>query len=224
MPDDDIRELLKVHLKVFVAREGEDDFYVSSVQDIDKNAIFIGMPMSRSLSLVLSRGENLQVRFTKEDASYFFRTSVTRVREDEIPLYGLAWPQEVERKQLRRHVRLGCLLDVEFAEAPSGSKTPAWHKGRAVDISAGGLKLQTDRVYDTGTLLMLRFALPLRQRTLEIETQARVVRKETEDPPPGTKSKPIRRYGLEFLDLPVRRQDEIMSFIFWKMAENRRVT
>lgn len=223
MPDDDIRGLLKVHLKVFIAREGEDDFYVSSVQDIDRNTIFIGMPMSRSLSLVLSRGDNVQVRFTKEDASYFFRSTVTRVRDDEIPLYGLAWPDKVERKQLRRHVRLSCLLEVEFAEPSPGSKAPVWHRGRAVDISAGGLKLQTDRVYDTGTLLMLRFALPLRQQTLEIETQARVVRRETEDLPPGTK-KPIRRYGLEFLDLPVRRQDEIMSFVFWKMAESRRVT
>lgn len=222
MPEE-INGLLQVNQKLYVARDVGDTFYVSSVQDLEPEAVFIGMPMLRGMTLVLSRGDRIQVRLTREDASYFFHTSVIQVRDETIPLYGISWPENVERKQMRRHFRLNCLIDVSFAERPLGKRAPAWRTGCALDISAGGIRLQTDQVFSPETMLLLRFSLPLREGTVDVETPARIIRRQCEDPPPGSAGKPIYRYGLEFLDLPARRQDEIMAFVFWKMTENRRV-
>lgn len=212
--------ILKVNQKVEVARSGEGEFYPALIQDVADDFFCITIPYLRGMPLVLVPGEQVDVRVIESDAAYFFTAAVLGRRRDEIPLYGLSIPTEVKRIQRRRFARVETLLEVWYAPVPQGDEAPAFRQGWAVNLSGGGLCLGTDYRFEIGDQILLRFTLDLGERRLEVATQGRIVRRDVmSEGSPGSGY----RYGVEFLDLPMREQDLICRYVFRKMAERRRL-
>jgi len=214
-----LREL-SIAQKLYVARAGEEEWYVSSLQDLNENGLYIAMPYLRGGALVLSPGEEIQVRFVRENGVYLFTSRVLARKHETVPLYLIAYPAEVQRIQQRRFVRLPILLDVLYAPVPEKpDEQPVWVKGRTADLSGGGMRLRVPEPLPVGTRLLLKFYLPWEKKPVEMALQGRVVRTEvTEGREPGEK---LYFLGIEFVDIRRRDQDEIIRFIFRKMAERR---
>jgi len=210
---------LSVNQRILVALEGTDEYYVSSVEDITADEVFISVPYRRQVPLLLSRGDRVTVQFTGENECFAFNTTVTTRREDKILLYGLAFPDEIKRIQRRRDVRLSIILDVQYAEAPEGDAEPVFRAGQALDISAGGMRLVCEKEYPPGTVLLVKFRLPLRNSFFETAARAEVVRTE----PVALEKKRLYHSGIKFLDMPQNHRDKIFSYIFWKMMEQARL-
>lgn len=214
-----LRELT-VAQKLYVARAGEEEWYVSSLQDMNDSGLYIAMPYLRGSALVLSPGEEVQVRFTHESGVYMFTSRVLARKQETVPLYRIGYPTEVKRIQQRRFVRLPIMLDVIYAPVPEKpAQQPVWVKGRTADLSGGGLRLRVRELLPVGTLLTLKFYLPWEKKPVELTLEGRVVRTEvTEGREPGEK---LYFLGIEFVNITRRDQDEIVRFIFRKMAERR---
>lgn len=210
---------LAINQRVLVALEGSDEYYVSSVEDITADAVFIAVPYRRQVPLVLSRGDRVTVQFTGENECFAFNTTVISRREDRILLYGLAFPEEIKRIQRRRDVRLCVMLDIQYAEVPEGDAAPVFKPGQALDLSAGGMRLVCEKEYPPGTVLLVKFRLPLRGGFFETVTKAEVVRTE----PVALEKKRLYHSGVKFLDMPQNHRDKIFSYIFWKMMEQARL-
>ncbi|MEW6181672.1 MAG: PilZ domain-containing protein [Bacillota bacterium] len=210
---------LSVSQRIQIALVGIPDYFVSVVEDITANEIFIAVPYRGLAPLVLSPGDRVKVNFPGDGELFTFESTVTGKRESGIALYGLSFPEKVERIQRRRDVRLFVLHEVYYAEVPAGKEQPVFKKAKALDISAGGLRLVAENDYPLGTILLIRFTLPMRNNALETFTKAKVVRQE----PILLDKQRLFHLGLEFIDLPQGQKDKIFSYIFWKMMEQSRL-
>jgi len=210
---------LAVNQRIVVALEESEEFYVSSVEEITPEEVFISVPYRRRMPLMLSRGDRVKVEFPGNNEYFSFMTAVTGRREEGVLLYSLAFPEKIKRIQRRRDVRLAVLLDVAYAPLPEGDGAAAFKEAKALDLSAGGLRLVTEQEHPPGTMLLVKFRLPLRKESFETVTKAEVVRTE----PVMLEKRRLFHLGLKFVDLPQAHRDKIFSFIFWKMMEQARL-
>lgn len=208
-----------VNQRIQVALENSDEYYVSSVEDITADAVFIAVPYRQQMPLVLSPGDRVKVQLPGTGECFSFTTTVTGRREEGVLLYSLAFPEEIKRIQRRRDVRLPVLLNVFYAEVPEGDASPVFKETKALDLSAGGLRLVTEEAYPPGTQLIVKFRLPVRNNFIETVTRARVIRQE----PVVFEKRRLYHLGIEFLDLPQSQKDKIFSYIFWKMMKQNRL-
>ncbi|MGO0121714.1 flagellar brake protein [Desulfothermobacter acidiphilus] len=220
MPEGSQLPELTVSQRVQVARAGEEDYYVSTVEDITDEAIFIALPYRQRSPLMLEVGDRVKVLFPGESECFWFSSTVrARLEEGKVILYALTLPTTVKRVQRRRDVRLYETMPVEFAPYREGEE-PAWQPTLALDLSAGGVRIASPRAYEPGSTLWVRFRLPLRNEELEIATPARVARCE----PVVLEGKRLYHLGLEFLQLSRSQKDKIFSYVFWRMMEKRRLS
>lgn len=215
----DVRELLRINLNIKVSRAaGENDWYASSVQDLSPNSFFISVPTQGPNPLVLGMGERVLVTFVAEMSRYEFDTKVVGWRQDNIPLYELALPDEVRRIQLREFVRVPVIMDVDYALDTGEGERPAYKKCTSLDLSGGGIRLLLKKEIPTGSRLALRFTLPLKTGAEVMEVKGKVVRSWS-DPDTGN-----YQCGVQFVGISRRQQDLIVRYVLFKLSEQRRLT
>jgi c-di-GMP-binding flagellar brake protein YcgR len=213
------RVTLTISQRIEVSLEGTEEYYVSAVEDITADTIYIAVPYRSQIPLLLSEGDRVNVKYIGDSELFFFETSVVGRREDKVLLFGISFPEKLKRVQRRRDVRLCTLHDVFYAEIPEENERPVFKHANALDLSAGGLRLVTDKPFEVGTRLQLKFQLPVRDTFYEIATKAQVKRQE----PILMDNQRVYHLGLEFLELPQNQKDKIFSYIFWKMMEQKRL-
>lgn len=212
-----VLDRLQVNQKIQVARLGEGDWYASVVQDITEREVHISLPRLRGNLLVLNPGDEVEVRFFDEHASFLFPARCVGRRLESIPLYRLVPAGEARRIQQRQYVRLKCLLEVSYAQPPEGSRRPRFRRAYSLDISGGGMLLATEEELPVGQVLLLEFSLPLREGAKKMELKGRVVRSFRDE----DSGKP--RVALQFEEITRAQQDLIVRYIFQCMAEQARL-
>ncbi|MBO8129176.1 MAG: PilZ domain-containing protein [Peptococcaceae bacterium] len=207
--------------KIEVTRVGEETYYNSSIQDVDRDTFAIEMPYRNTQPLDLQKGDTVSVRFPVEGAAIAFETvCLGRFKENNVVFYRLRMPSKVRRIQLRRFVRLDCCLDVTYAVETAGDKKRSYRTAKALDISGGGLRFADEKEYRVGDVLHLKFSLPLPEGRTDFATRGRIVRRYKVEKKGGDY---VWHYGIEFLDLKLQEQDMIVQYIFRKMAEGQRL-
>ena len=98
---------------------------------------------------------------------------------------------------VRRYLRAAVELEVR------GEQKNYVFTGKTLDISVGGLLLETNSPMKIGETLTMRFFLPISES--EIEIQARVQREVT--------SEDRYQYGLSFIDLPEQAKSVLADFV-----------
>jgi c-di-GMP-binding flagellar brake protein YcgR len=163
-------------------------------------------------------GDAVTARFGRaNDASYYFSAEVRELRRGLRLGMVLGWPEAVERRQNRRHVRMMARFDVYLGRVDDPS---SWERARSVDVSGGGIGIVGLSALAVGDEMRVRCSLPRARGLCTIDTLARVVRC-------GPASETSRggvlmwRSGLEFMRMPIRRQDELMATVMWNLARRR---
>lgn len=209
---------IHVRQKIQVLKPGTNEWFNSSIQDIKQNVISISWPYLQERPLVLCKGDTVQVRLAAERAAYYFNTTVIGETKDNINLYQLAYPREVERIQQRSHVRLPVVLDVKYAVLQDDKKPLKFIDASVVDLSGGGMKLAVREEIKENTRLMLNFILPFRGKPELVKLEAIVIRNQLVD-----QVRLIYHLGVKFVDISFHQQDMIVRFIFERMAQQKRL-
>ncbi|MBF7081945.1 PilZ domain-containing protein [Desulfallas sp. Bu1-1] len=209
---------LRISQKIQVAKKDSKDLFNSSIQDIKNGVISIAMPYLKERPMVLRRNDEVTVRFTLDESSYMFETRVLGEARDNIILYRLAYPAEINRVQQRMHVRLQVMMDIQYAVLERDNKAMTYKKATTVDISGGGMKIAVRKRIKENTLIKVIFTLPLRSRPERMELAARVVRSQKVDP-----GKELYHLGIKFENINFGQEDKIVRFIFEKMAQQKRL-
>ena len=211
---------LKIRQKIMVTRKGEKQWFFSSVQDLRENGeLFIEMPREGESALVLYRGEEVNVRFSAEGASFVFSAPVLGKTVDKIPMFHLGPPEDIQRVQQRNFVRFPVALEVFYALPPEKNRRPRYKKALSIDLSGGGMRLAMDELVAEGTVLNLKFSLPLKKGLKEIATAGKVVRRWAFE----TEGAITYQVAIEFEGISRTQQDYIVNFIFHRMAEQGRL-
>jgi len=214
-----LTEGIKINQNIRVTRtEGEEDWYISDIQDIGKHDISISIPTKGSNPLVLNSGDLVKISLVSETSRIEFKTKVVEWRFDNIPLYALALPKDFKRVQLRDYVRIPIILEVNYADLPDPGQKPVFIKCNSLDLSGGGIRLLLQKEYPADTSLLLKITIPLPARQEELEVVGRVVRSW---PDQNVK---LYQTALQFIKISRKQQDLIIRFILTKMSERRRLS
>lgn len=209
---------IQINQTIRVTRiDDKDDWYVSSVQDLDQKNLCISIPTQGPIPLILHRGDIVRISLVSGKERYEFETRMLGQRQDNIPLYVLLLPKEYRHVQLRDFVRIPIVMDMYYAKLPEEGQMPVFNRCNSLDLSGGGVRFLLEHDYAAGTMLFLRFTLPFVNNPVEIEVKSKVVR--------SAYVESVKRYHIvaKFEEISRRDQDLIVRFTIMKLTEPNRL-
>lgn len=209
---------LEIGQKMYVARGEDADSYVTSLQDITREDLLVGIPYYLNQPLILVNGDTVLVNYVGGDGVYRFSTVCRGRLLQGVVLYLLSRPEKVERIQRRSLVRLPVAMEVRAGEKPKDGKVREYHRRHASDIGAGGMSLILDNPPEMDAEFSLEFSIPVQGRLRRIIADGRVKRVQRLD-----QDDPVKyAVGVKFQGLSQGEEDAIVAYIFRKMSEERR--
>jgi c-di-GMP-binding flagellar brake protein YcgR len=137
--------------------------YLSSIQDVSENHIYVSLPIVRGDYILARTGELFDVTLYDPTGMYSFTVVVANRLTRPIPMLALEKPAQVKRFQQREFPRARAYLDVLYRplSLPTGGavetpKESVWTK----DISMGGICMVVDRQLPQGLNVALRIDFP----------------------------------------------------------------
>lgn len=212
-----LQTYLKIGQKIYVLQEGKKDKYVSSIENFNENKIYISIPYCQQVPLVLHRGEQFKIQMPTPENILQFKSTVLSMAQDNIPLIAISYPDKVERIQLRKFVRLDILMNAQYAVLPEQGNEPEFKSARALNISAGGIKLAVNELIKQGTQVIVQFNLNIKNKDVSFSQLCTVRRTTLVD---YVKKPELFHIGLEFNNIGRRDSDLIVQFIFDRMRKN----
>ncbi len=192
---------------------GRRHIFYSRIEDTGRTSMTIAAPYRRGFYLPPSAGREMGVRVAADTCAYIYKARLLRHAADPIPMWIISPPADVKKIQMRSHVRIRAVLDVnlEIVDEDKGGGVIAT---LTRDISAGGLKAALLLPLIAGTKVKVSLNLP---GTGTVEALGEVIR---DIPPeePGDK----RTAAIKFTDIRERDRGEIVKFIFKKQVERRK--
>jgi len=212
------REYFYVNQKIQVGYpDRQDDWYASSVSDVNSKEIHITVPIKETRSLILFRNEIIEVSFFEEMARYVFPTRVIRRIQENIPLYILDKPSAYKRIQLREYFRVPVDIQVGYAHLPRGANQPVFAWADCLDLSGGGLRLAIAEGLEKDDKLILTFTLPFKEQPEELTIYGLVERVWKEE------ESRTRQVAIRFVNITQKQIDLITRHLFAVMLELKRL-
>lgn len=150
-------------LNLAVGEIGKEGVYACRVIDIHKDKLVISRPVFQYGDSLLANNRPVQARFTRADAAYSFKARIVepeKAKDDEMYLVECG---KVERLQRRRFVRLDLVYPVQYKLLRKPIKEPielqgrGFYVGRTLNMSAGGILLQSEHKIKTNQLILIDF-------------------------------------------------------------------
>ena len=188
---------------------GEIEEYASKVESIEKDNLFlVHTPIRKSEMVMLLNDTVITVTYMVEKKGmYKFDAKVIeKVRKGKITFIRIKRISDIVENQRRQFFRIETNFKVDLKRKDSEEIEHV----ASLDISAGGMKVYTDRKIELGDILDTYFSLD--ETKMYIETK--VVKKVRNDN--------IRNrweISLEFLNLSEKERESIIRFVFEKERE-----
>jgi c-di-GMP-binding flagellar brake protein YcgR len=198
-------------VNVSPALEG-DSWYASTVVEVGGQSFSIQTPCTGKIPVSIHSGNKIRVRVPTEEGLFLLSCEVLgEVSEPEARI-ELEFPKEVIHLERRAFQRLPIQLETQYAEIRNGGGL-SFSRSTSLDISGGGMRLETNRHCPRETLLRVKFQIPLSQMEEELILTGRIVRSV---PGEGARKSQI---GVEFIDISPRQQESLVQFVLDRTRE-----
>ncbi|MFO7875185.1 MAG: PilZ domain-containing protein [Desulfovermiculus sp.] len=139
-----------------------------------------------------------------------------RLQSVESDDHALFVPTDIElEEQNRDYFRVQTSLEIRIRPRADSDQEYSLQTGRILDISGGGMLMETAEYFAPGTILDLDFGLENNDCQVAIACSAAVVRC-------TSKGRGGHETAVEFRDLPEEQRDVIMSYCFARQREQVR--
>ncbi|WP_054694384.1 flagellar brake protein [Syntrophomonas palmitatica] len=209
-------EDIKVNQLLEIEVEGEKQRLPSRVEEIKDNYLYISMPMRKGALVPLWPGQDIKLIFRDRYSIVGGNSKVVSRRRDPLPHLVVSKPDSLfPVNQKREYVRLQVTLPVRFRilndENKDENQEDIIYQGTTIDISAGGLLINTRAFLQKDQLIELELQLPGQD---SVYCKSRIIRvwdrkRENDD----------FRVAIEFDNITDRQKDKIFKFIFQKQRE-----
>jgi len=196
-----LRNIVKLweRLELKYLDQDKEATFVTRVEDFEKNALITEKPVRIAGSLELKPGHQVEVAFNRDDATYSFQAMVVAIDEKRENIVTLKAISEISRSQRRRFVRIDVAGQVTFKTVEMsmghGPEISLDKSGELLNISAGGVLLNSSTNLKRDNLVLLNFRLKNSQR---LENVLGVVKRhEQVNDPQDSQSDYLT--GIEFL-------------------------
>ena len=153
----------------------------------------------------------------KEESLYLAEAEVVKYIMDRTPICELLVLTDFKRLQRRNYVRIPVQIELEYYV----KGRELGEKGLIIDISGGGILLNTMDPLQVNSEINMRFSLKFPEETTVVYISGMVVR---EDHAPRANADPDfpYKYGVRFEGLSVKEQDHIVKYVMIKVRERIR--
>lgn len=151
-------------LRILVGDERDAGVYVSRIEEIINGGIIITHPEFVSGNSLLRNDLPVIVQIAREDAAYQFHSCIRVQGAETSRRFILTPPRGLQRVQRRMFARVEFPTRVMYAPLPADSKWQNWEKNgvwcetNAVNLSAGGLLMESSEDMRAGMLVALRIS------------------------------------------------------------------
>jgi c-di-GMP-binding flagellar brake protein YcgR len=194
------------------ALEG-DNWYATKILDVGEQSFSVQPPKTMKIPFSAPSGGKIRVSVPSEDGLFLITCGVVGESVGSEPRIELEFPKEVVHLERRAFPRLPIQLETQYAEIRSGTNGLSFSRSTSLDISGGGMRLETNRVCPRETLLRVKFQIPLSQMEEDLILTGRIVRSV---PGEGARKSQI---GVEFIDITPRQQEELVQFVLDRTRE-----
>ncbi|MDF2873745.1 MAG: ycgR [Sporomusa sp.] len=171
--------------------------------------------MTKSLPVMLQRGEVFFGRVVANFAAFEFTSSLIAKQMQPLPVWIIAAPYNIKKIQQRAFVRVDAALPVQITELIDGKEIEDTRITAVTkDISGGGLQIATTHLWPLDTELMVNVDYP---GVGPISLRSKVMRIQQPQP-----DRALFWIGIKFLEINERDRGNIIKFIFKKQLEQRR--
>lgn len=195
-----------------------DNYYKCNIEDCDDKNVFISIPTIDGSFVPLAKGDRVEALYYDEKCLYKFDAIVTGRRIDVVPVILLKRPENVEKIQRRKFVRVTCvqyinytkLSDINIEKIIKSNCEDRFTKAILLDLSGGGMKLRISQEVCIGDNLAVYISLYDEKLLVKGEI-VRVIKDGNEF-----------ICGLSFLELGYKIREKIIQFIFKLMRDQRK--
>ncbi|MBN2084000.1 MAG: PilZ domain-containing protein [Anaerolineales bacterium] len=188
------------------ALEGEN-WFASKVVEVGNTSFFIVNPKIPEGFFPASPGAFLRVRVPSSEGLFQLVCAVLSETQGAEGRIELDFPKEVVHLERRAYPRLPIKLETRYAEIRDTHAGLSFSKSTSLDISGGGILMETHRNCPQETLLRVKFQIPLGQMEEELNLTGRIVRSV---PGEGARKSQV---GVEFIDISPRQQESLIQYI-----------
>lgn len=191
--------------------------YKSTIQDIIKDTILIGIPISDNGVYPLHTGEKVEY-FVINRNEIFKCTSIVlgRKLDNKVNLIILSFPENIKKVQRREYFRLPIIMDIKYCVLSKGNTysriedIPSGYFNKmadalTIDISGGGMKITTKEYLQKENQIVVSLNIPD-----EIKIIASIIWCENDITSKNYKA------AIKFAAIDERTRDKIIKFIFEK--------
>ncbi len=206
-----------------IGPNGNEEKWPTVVQDIDDDGILVMGPTYRGGPVAIDASKDIGIVIFNERTKALVVTRSRRIGvvQDPIFMWRLAPPKEFHSRHQRSHVRLPVNLDATI-HIFDGTQSPRVDHDFPVlllDLSAGGAAFQTDERLPAGpdSAVTLTFELDGSRTAfhVRVELVGAVDERRTAD-------RYLFKHKCQFMDLSLRREDEVTRYVFTEQAEARK--
>ncbi|HET9888088.1 MAG TPA: PilZ domain-containing protein [bacterium] len=155
---------LNQRILLFIPRGPFEGSYITKVLERRKDGFRVYAPSFRATILPIPPGESLDVHFSASSAHYEYRCTILERYPGTIPTILISLPEgEVRRVQRRSFFRIGASFPVAIdPSAPIPGTPPPGPPGRglSVNLSGGGMLVESPELYPDGSLLDVLLEIP----------------------------------------------------------------
>jgi c-di-GMP-binding flagellar brake protein YcgR len=193
-------------VNVSPAMEGEQ-WYAVKVVEVGDGSFSIAPPNLMAGDPAIETGRKIRVSVPTREGLFLFHCSVLVESGESPSRIELEYPKEVVHLERRAFPRLPIRLETEYAEIRHNNSGLNFSRSRTIDISGGGMCLESNRICPRETLLRVKFQIPLGQMEEELILTGRIVRSV---PGEGARKSQL---GVEFIDITPRQQEYLAQFV-----------
>ncbi|HEY5119845.1 MAG TPA: PilZ domain-containing protein [Anaerolineales bacterium] len=199
-------------LNISPSVEGED-WYASKVLKVGPKSFWIDPPKRKYTPLAMESGSEIRISVPSGQGLFLFASRVLGEAIEPNPSIELEYPREITRMERRAYPRLPIRLETYYAEIHAGTGGLVFTRSLALDLSGGGVRLETHRPCPQETLVRLKFHIPVGDQVEEVVVTGRIART---IPTEGMRR---NQAGVEFLDITPRQQKSLVQFIIGNLDE-----
>jgi c-di-GMP-binding flagellar brake protein YcgR len=190
-----------------------DSWFASKVMNVGRTSFWITKPKKPNSPFAGPKGRIFRVRVPTADGLFQFACEVLAESPNGEPRIEMDFPKEVVHLERRAFPRLPLKLETLYAEIRDGGRGPSFSKSNSLDVSGGGIRLETNRVSPQETLLRVKFHIPIERVEQEWILTGRIVRCV---PGEGARKSQV---GVEFIDITPRQQESLVQYVLDRMQE-----
>lgn len=149
-------------LRILVGDERDAGVYVARIEEFINGGIIITNPEFVSGNSLLRNDLPVIVQIAREDAAYQFHSRIRLQGDEALRRFILTPPRGLQRVQRRMFARVDFPTRVSYALLPTDSKWQNWEKNgcwsetKAVNLSAGGILMESSEDLKSGMLIALQ--------------------------------------------------------------------